>query len=137
MAGAFDAGTVNARLVLDLKEWTGNMEKAKQDTTSLANTVEKNKAVIEDMGKAFTAAGAAITLALGSALKKAADYGDMLAKTSQKTGIAVETLSGLKLAADLSGTSIEGMAMALAKMSRTMNDAQQGSKEAQEAIQRL
>jgi TP901 family phage tail tape measure protein len=137
MAGAFDAGTVNARLVLDLKEWTGNMEKAKQDTTSLANTVEKNKAVIQDMGKAFTAAGAAITLALGSALKKAADYGDMLAKTSQKTGIAVETLSGLKLAADLSGTSIEGMAMALAKMSRTMSDAQQGSKEAQEAIQRL
>jgi len=137
MAGAFDAGTVNARLVLDLKEWTGNMEKAKQDTTSLANTVEKNKAVIQDMGKAFTAAGAAITLALGSALKKAADYGDMLAKTSQKTGITVEALSGLKLAAELSDVSIEGLAAGLAKMSRTMNDAQQGSKEAQEAIQRL
>lgn len=138
MAGAaFDAGSVVGRLVLDLNEWSANIEKAKKDTGTLASEVEKNKAVIQDLGKAFTVAGAAITLALGSALKKAADYGDALAKTSQKTGVAVETLSGLKLAADLSGTSMEGLAAALAKMSRTMDDARSGSVESQETFKRL
>lgn len=137
MSGAFDAGTVSGRLILDIKEWSANIEKAEKDTKSLGGVVQKNKDDIEKLGKSFAAAGAAITAALGIALKKTADYGDELWKTSQKTGIAVETLSGLKLAADKSDLSLQLLAGGLAKMSRTFVDANDGMKEYQEVLAKL
>lgn len=137
MSGAFDAGTLSGRLTLDIKEWSANIEKAEKDTKSLGGVVQKNKDDIEKLGKSFAAAGAAITVALGAALKKTADYGDELWKTSQKTGIAVETLSGLKLAADKSDLSLQLLAGGLAKMSRTFVDANDGAKESQETLAKL
>lgn len=137
MSGAFDAGSVTGRLVLDVKEWSASIEKAEKDTTALGGVVRKNKEEIEKMGRAFAAVGAAITAALGIALKKTADYGDELWKTSQRTGIAVETLSGLKLAADKSALSLPLLAGALAKMSRTFVEANDGMKEYQEVVAKL
>ncbi|MFA5380172.1 MAG: hypothetical protein WC455_30705, partial [Dehalococcoidia bacterium] len=100
MSGAFDAGTVTGRLVLDLQQWTASVETAKKDTQSLAGLVASKQADIEKLGKAFTIAGAAIVGSLGMAVKSALDFTLEAGKMATKTGIAVETISGLREAAD-------------------------------------
>ena len=137
MAGAFHAGTVTARLTLDLNDWSANIEKAKADTTSLAGVINSKKDDIEKLGKTFTAVGAAISVALGAAIKKTADYGDELIKTSQKTGIATEVLSGFKLAADKSDLSLSTLAAGLAKMTRNVGDAIDGNEAMQLTLEKM
>ncbi|MFB3892449.1 MAG: hypothetical protein ACE15C_10560, partial [Phycisphaerae bacterium] len=63
--------------------------------------------------------------------------GDDLAKMSARTGFSVETLSELGFAADLSGASMEVLENGIRKMQRTLVDAAQGSKSAQDALAML
>jgi hypothetical protein len=82
--------------------------------------------------------GAALSLgALVAAGKAALDTADKLSKLSQKTGISVESLSLLKPIAEQSGTSLEGLANGLKKLSSAMVEAAGGSKEQVEAFSRL
>lgn len=137
MSGAFDAGTVNARLILDLKEWTANIEKAKADTSSLAGTVNKHKEDIEKFGKAFAVVGAAITGALGMALKSATNYTLEIGRMSVKTGIATETLSGLREAAEKSGMSLDELGVGMRRFASISVDAMNGNEAAQKTMKQL
>lgn len=58
--------------------------------------------------------------------KSTIDAADELAKMSQRTGIAVETLSALELAAELAGASMEDVSTGLARLARTASDATRG-----------
>lgn len=78
-------------------------------------------------GAALTAAGGAIVAGLLANAKAFAEAGDALDKMSQRTGIAVESLSALKYAAGQSGTSIEQIEDAIKDMSKNLVDAQAGS----------
>lgn len=85
-------------------------------------------------GAAFTAAGAGIAFGVRRILNSADD----LAKMSQRIGISVEELSRLRHAAELSGTSFEGMTSAVRLLSRNMDEAfSSGSGQAFDAFQRL
>jgi hypothetical protein len=86
----------------------------------------------------FAAIGAAISTALGAAsLKGAIDAGDEIGKLAQKTGITTESLSGLKLAADLSDVSTDSLAKGIKTLSINMAAAAGGSKEAQQTFSTL
>jgi hypothetical protein len=61
--------------------------------------------------------------------KSAIDSGDELFLLSQKTGIAVENLAGLEHAAKLNGSSLEGVATGVKKLSTYLFDAAAGGKE--------
>jgi lambda family phage tail tape measure protein len=71
---------------------------------------------------AATAIAVALAATVGS-VKAAVDAGDQFNKLSQKTGIAVEALSGLAYAATLSDVSIESLATGIKKLSVNMNEA--------------
>jgi len=88
----------------------------------------------QGIGKTLGIAGAAITASMGLIIAKTANLGDEFYDLSQRTGIAVETLSSFKLAADKSGTSIGGFATGMKGLSRAMFEAAGGGKEAQEAF---
>ncbi|MCL4733285.1 hypothetical protein KJZ71_05865, partial [Patescibacteria group bacterium] len=79
---------------------------------------------------------AAITALLGTA-KAFSDSGDALDKMSARTGVSVEALSELGYAADLSGTDMETLENGLRVMQKTLVEASQGSKGANEALARL
>lgn len=81
--------------------------------------------LLPGLGFAAAAAGA---LALA---RQSLQTADGLAKLSRQTGVSVETLSAYSHGADLSGISTEDLATALARLARRMNDAAQGSQEAQ------
>ena len=67
----------------------------------------------------------------------AADRIDTLAKTSQKLGMTLNALTGLRFAGEQTGVSANTMDMALQRMTRRLAEAAQGSGEAKDAIKQL
>ena len=124
----FDAGAIVTRLELDKKKWEQSVAAVKKDQTSLQGFVLRNEQQIKKFGTALTVAGAAITATFGLLIKKTADAGDKINDLSQRTGIATEILSGYKLAADKSGTSIEGFAIGMRGLANQMQAANTGNK---------
>ena len=137
---AFDAGAIIAKLMLQKEQWDASIKSVTTDLKEVGDKAETEgnrvSTVTAGMVAKWAMGAAAIATSLTALVKKTADYGDELWKTSQKTGIAVETLSGLKLAADKSDLSLQGLATGLARMSRTVSEAQMGMKEYQEVLQR-
>ena len=131
---AFDAGAVVSRMELGLSGWKKSVEEVKKDQQSLSGFAMRHRDEIEKLGKAFTIVGGAIVASLGAAVIKTANFGDAINDMSQRTGVSTELLSGYKLAADNSGTSIEGLASGLKLLSRNMFDTSLGTGEAKDAF---
>lgn len=74
-------------------------------------------------GKKIFLAGAAMAVPFVMSIKNFARVGDAIAKMSRRTGVSVEALSELAYAAELSGTSMEGLENGLRRMQRTIYDA--------------
>jgi TP901 family phage tail tape measure protein len=106
----FDAGAIVGRLELGLEGWKKSVEAVKQDQQSMAGFAQRHGEEIQNLGKKFAIAGAAITAALTAITIQAANAGDKFDEMAAKTGISTEVLSTLKLAADKSGTSIDSVA---------------------------
>ena len=84
-----------------------------------------------------TVAIAAATVAIVAFTKHIADMSNQLVDTSEKTGVAVDTLNGLRLAANGSGLSFQELEMGLIKLPQQMQAAADGSKKAQKAFANL
>jgi hypothetical protein len=91
----------------------------------------------KELGLGMLAAGAVITGAVTLSAKKFADLGEQLLQLKAKTGIGVETLSELKYAADVSGSSIDDLGTNIKDMDNVLTDAGKGVKSAQEKLQGL
>lgn len=126
---AFDVGAIVARLDLDITKWKQSIGTVTKDK-SLEGFILKHKDGIGTLGKSMTVAGGAVIASFGAMVKAAADYGDTMNDISQRTGVGVDVLSGLKLAADKSGTSVDGLAIGIKGLSVNMVEANSGSKEA-------
>jgi hypothetical protein len=91
-------------------------------------------------GLAITAIGGAAIGAVGgltALVKSVADTADEMKDLSQVTGFSTEALSGLGLAAEKSGSSLEGVTGSVKNMQRAIAEATAGSKEANEALAAL
>lgn len=117
------------------------MTKAQIDLTATDKTAaafasaKKNLQGLGEQAQAlpakFGSLGIAIAAAVSvSSLKGIIDGADQLGKLSQKTGIAVESLSELQYAGSLADVSIEAIAKGVKALSTNMFEAATGSKEA-------
>jgi hypothetical protein len=88
-------------------------------------------------GKRVAGAGLAVVAGLGAATKAFADMGSQLYEASIRTGVAVETLSALKFAAEQSGVEFDALELSIRKMQKTVADAAGGSGQAVTALARL
>lgn len=95
----------------------------------LANPLSAATGLLTRFSGALGVAGA--VAGLTAIVKSAFDAGDELNKMSQRTGVAVETLSTFKLAAKLSDVSLEDLGKALVKFDVATSKATTGSKELQ------
>ena len=86
------------------------------------------------IGPAAIAAGGAFAVGM---IKSVANTADELAKLSARTGVAVEDLSRLQYAANLSGVSSQAMTTSIERLSRSMADAATGTGKAAESFQQL
>jgi TP901 family phage tail tape measure protein len=89
---------------------------------------------IGDIGKKLAGIGTAVTAPLLVAAQRFASMGDEMEKASQRTGIAVESLSALKYAAEQSGSSFEDLETGVKKMNKAIFEAEGGSVEAQKSL---
>tara|TARA_R100000773_G_scaffold30978_1_gene26463 strand:- start:83 stop:2317 length:2235 start_codon:yes stop_codon:yes gene_type:complete len=113
---------------------------AKKQVRALDTVQKKSKNLSTSMIRGFgeisgamVAAGAAVLL-FGQQI---ADLSNQLVDASTKTGVGVETLSGLRLAAEGAGLSFEELEMGLVRLPQMMDKAANGSKQAQRAFDRL
>lgn len=81
---------------------------------------------LQKVGAVMTGVGAGITGAMALSIKSFAKAGDEVQKMAQKTGFSTESLSELRYAAELSGTSLEGIETGVKRMQSTLIDASDG-----------
>lgn len=115
---AIDAGTLEIKMLMGLA-------RLQQDVTQAKDIVGRGMAGIQSaVSSAKTAlAGLGVTLGAGAfaaLVKGSIDAMDHLNDLSKSTGLAVETLSGLRIAAKQSGTDLDGVAASINKLSVNM-----------------
>lgn len=109
---------------------TGDMQK---QATGLGSSMKG----LYDKALLLRAGYAAVAYGIGAAIKSTADHLDQLDEMSVKTGVSVEMLTSLELAAKQNGVSMQQLATSIRMMYRSMNEAAGGSKEAAEAYKRI
>jgi len=106
---------INIDLTANLARWTSSLDRATQDLNRFQTNTQR---IAGSINSAFSGLGVAIGVGTFSALVKGSiDAADNLKDLSRVTGISVEQLSGLKLAANQSGTNLEQVANAINKLS--------------------
>jgi hypothetical protein len=92
---------------------------------------------VTGIGRKLTAASAAVAVPLLATSKVFIGMGDAMAKASDRTGIAVETLSELTFAAEMSGANLESFENGVRRMQRTVVEAANGTQTAVDALSTL
>lgn len=92
---------------------------------------------LRSIGTRVAAVGAGILAPLFASTKFFANVGDSLDEMSARTGVSVEALSELGLAAELSGADLETLEIGLRKMQKAITEAAGGSKSAIDALAQL
>ncbi|GAH47298.1 unnamed protein product, partial [marine sediment metagenome] len=114
----------------DATKLKGALDKAGKNVSSFAEKASK-------AGRGIAIAGAAVTAAFTAVVLKTAAVGDQFDKMSLRTGVAVEDLSALAYAADISGTDIGTLEKGLKGLTKVMDDASMGIGEGMEAFELL
>lgn len=127
-------GTLTIDLVARTFGFEQGMDKAARSLDSKVKDLKKS-AVQFGAIAATAIAGAGTALAV--MVKQSIDAMDNMTKLAQSTGVAVEELSALTYAADLSGVSEQSLGTALVKLSKNMSDAARGTGEAKKAFDAL
>ncbi len=127
-------GQIFVSLGLDTASFTSNLKKASDMAFGSSTEIRRS---LEMIGKAT--AGMAVTAAIsfGALIKREIDVADHFNDLSKRTGVAVETLSALKFAAEQSGTNMDALAVGLGKFNKAIFEASQGSKEQAAAFRNL
>jgi hypothetical protein len=106
-------------------EMSANVARLQRDMDAAKNTVQRTAA---DMGRAFenvksVLGGSAIILGIRSMIDHVLTLGDELNKLNQRTGISVEALSGLRVAAKLADVDFESVATSVGKFNQHLVEA--------------
>lgn len=113
-------GSLRVSLGLDSAQFTSGMKSAQTGLQQFAGVAKVGALAI---GSAMVAAGGAMALAM----KGVIDRADRMYEVSQSLGVAVEDLSRLQYAAELSGVSAENLEKSIRKLSVGLYDASQNA----------
>ena len=125
--GAFLAGSIIGKLVLDKMGWNSAVADVKKDEAALTSHAAKIGKGFSDTGKAMSVAGAAVVGSLVAMAKATADTAEKFLVMSKKTGVSVETLSAFDYAAKVTDSSIEDISQGFKKMSMNMDAMRAGT----------
>ncbi len=100
-------------------------------------TIARSAAVAKKATLAGAAAFGVATVSIAAMVRSTAIAGDEFQKMSARIGISSETLTELKFAAELSGTSIQTIENGIRKMSKTALDAERGLSTAKRSFDEL
>jgi len=116
----------------NLARWSGQIDKAMGDLDRFRDRADK---LSTSMGSLVRTLGVGISVAgIAGLVKGVIDAQDEIAKMSQKTGLAVETLAGLQHAADLSAVGVDQLAKGVRTFSVLVDEAANGQKSYQDKL---
>lgn len=120
-----------AKLVVKLEAQTAQYQAALEREIKRNEKFDKSAtSMAKNIATGIALAAVAAATAFGAMAKSAIDNADKLDKVSQSTGIAVENLSQLQYAAEISNVSFDDLTKTAAKFSKTAADAARGSDQA-------
>jgi hypothetical protein len=107
------------------------------DARKFNRTMGNVRKSVNRIGKAV----AGVSIAAGAGLIKltadAVNFGDAIDKAAKRTGLSAEAMQAFALAADLSGSSMEGLEKGVKRMASVILDAENGLSTAQDAFDGL
>ena len=109
----------------------------KKQLEAMRRQAKKTKDEFRQMGKNIGLSVAAAGVAVLAFTQQIADLSNELVDSSTKTGLSVETLQGLRLAAEGAGLTFGELEQGLLKLPKQMLKVQQGSKKQSEIFKRL
>ena len=127
-AGSVRMGGVFVEIGADPTKFFAAMNKANKAFASMGRT-------FSSAGKKMMGLGAGIAGPILVSAKAFADVGSALNDMSKRTGVATESLSVLKFAAEQTGTDMAGVETAVKKMQKAIFSAANGGKEAAKALE--
>lgn len=105
-----------------------NIRRLGNSMQGLQGQVKNTSMAVAGLGMAFKGLGAALAVGgFSAAIKGAIDLADDMRDLSQRTGVGIETLGRFKVAAELSGSSLEGVAKGLNFLNKNMVAAATGT----------
>jgi len=127
-------GSLDIDLTLKTARFNSDVEKAKKQSRSLRNSIQKDMRTIRraagEARKSFNtlasvgAAAAAAGLAL--VVNRSIEVNDQMVKTADKIGIATDKLAGLRHAANITGVEAKALDKGLQTMQKTITDLSKG-----------
>ena len=133
------------KIIKDLdKAYTKASKSSEKSARKQVRALEKVRKKSKKVGKGIKSSFSGIGVAAGAAAlavlafgKHIADMSNQLVDASTKTGVSVDTLSGLRLAAEGAGVSFTELEMGLVKLPQMMILAAEGGKKAQKSFAAL
>lgn len=120
-------GTFSVDLVAKIAQFEQDMGKAAHTAQKRAQAI---RGAVASIGTAFAGLAAGVSVgAFGKWIQDAIKVQDEAVKTAQKVGITVESLSGIRLAAQQSAVDLAGLQSGLVKLAQAAANASAGSKE--------
>lgn len=147
-SGGTKIGEAYVEISAKLDKMEAGLKKAREDFAKTSGQMQKDSVSLSDkitatskkIGSAFTimsVAAAAGYVAFNKLIVKTAEHMDRLDEMSKSTGMAVESLSAMELAAKKSGVSLEGVGNAFKFLYKNIDAANTSGGEAKELFDRL
>jgi hypothetical protein len=126
-------GALSVKIGADTAELESGLNNAKKSIGDFDKGAQEfNKTL-----KQLALVGAAAAAAVGVMVRQAINAADEMGKAAQRIGVTTQELSKLQYAAKLAGVSSGELQSAMARLTKGMSDAQQGTGEAQKGFQAL
>ena len=127
--------------LLDLMVKVSVDDKASEKIGPLSGELKGKLATAAKVGAAalaaVTAAAVGVTKALADSVAGVAAYGDNVDKMSQKLGVSSDAYQKWDYVMNIAGTSMDNMAMGMKTLTNKLDDAKNGSADAQEMFAKL
>lgn len=129
-----EIGNLVVKLIADTEKFNKSLTNAQETLTGASRKMESAG---KSMSKYITLPAVAAATGLFALVQKTANAGDAIQKMSLRTGLSATALSELKHAAELSGTSLEGLEIGVRRMQKVIYDAEKGLSTANDALKYL
>jgi hypothetical protein len=124
--GSGSLGDLIVKITTDLTNFNSGLKEAEKKFNDTAGKLHQ---ATMQVATVTAAAGAAIVGAFTLMVKASTEYSEQIDEVSHRTGIATETLSQLKYAAEQSQSSFQSVAMGLRFLNKNLYEASMGNTE--------
>lgn len=130
-----------AKISLDTSEYEDGLDRSEKKASNFGQKLKSGLATAGKVGAATIGAMATGTIALGTAMvkgtKELSSYGDNIDKMSQKLGLSYSAYQEWDYVLGQAGADINSMSVGLKTLTNKIDDAKNGSKDAQAMFSKL